>query len=419
MQNVPPAAVVRIDPGAAAASLRESTGSPLASDAAFAVYRLGRSSFHVAVVRQIDGDHVVVAERTEPIGGAEFDGLLLAYLSGRHPDAGVRLWSRIDDPAEATDRQLRALLLDKIARAREQLSERDFTVVNMPAADIKMPLTREELESRIAELVESTADLLEETLAEAGVASEELAGLLMAGGAARTPLAATTLRRRFGVEPVLASPAAKVLAGEAPPAATRELPFVDEDDEEPVRRRGPARTIVVAAALLVVVAAGAAFGSQLGDGSEPEGDALADESAPAATETASTTPAASPQPSESPTGEASESASESPSPDQGAEDPGHSGGDEPTSEEERPTESAPTGTVPDVVGMSTGEAHQAVDGAGFAAVDQTGEERGVFDFSYEDCEIIDQSPEAGATRALSETVSVTFSYTGDASECDV
>jgi hypothetical protein len=419
MQNVPPAAVVRIDPGAAAASLSESTGSPLASDAVFAVYRLGRSSFHVAVVRRIEGDHVVVAERTEPIGGAEFDGLLLAYLSGRHPDAGVRLWSRIDDPAEATDRQLRALLLDKITRAREHLSERDFTVINLPAADIKMPLTREELESRIGELVESTADLLEETLAEAGVAPEELAGLLMAGGAARTPLAATTLRRRFGVEPVLASPAAKVLAGEAPPAATRELPFVDEEDEEPVRRRGPARTIAVAAALLVVVAAGAAFGSQLGDGDAPDDGSLSDESAPAATETAPTSAAASPQPSATPTGEASESASESPSPDPAAEDPGDPDGGETTSEEDRPTESAPTGTVPNVVGMSTTEAHQAVDSAGFAAMDQTGKERGVFDFSHEDCEIIDQAPEPGTVRALSETVSVTFSYAGDASECDV
>jgi hypothetical protein len=416
MHNVPPAASVRIDPGAAAASLSSSTGSVLASGAAFAVYRLGRSSFHAAVVRRVENDFVVAAERAEPIGGAEFDGLLLAYLSGRHPDAGVRLWSRIADPSEAADKQLRALLLEKITQAREQLSERDFTVITLPAADIKMPLRREEFESRVEELVESTADVLEETLAEAGVHPAELAGLLMAGGASRTPLAATTLRRRFGVEPVLAAPHAKVLAAEAAPVATRELPLIDEEAPPP-RRRGQSRAVVVAAALLVVVGAGAAFGSQLGDGDSTEDDVRADGGTTAAT-SAEPTAAATSETSESPVEEASESPSESPTPEaeeQGPEEPV----EEETSEEEPVTESAPTGSVPDLVGLSTAEAHQAVADAGFEGVEQSGEQRGVFDWSYADCEVIEQSPAPGSTRELSESVSVTFSYSGEESECDV
>lgn len=418
MQNVPPAASVRIDPGAAAASLSSSTGSPLASGAAFAVYRLGRSSFHAAVVRRVEGRHVVIAERTEPIGGAEFDGLILAYLSGRHPDAGIRLWDRIADPADASDRQLRAELLDKLTQAREQLSEQDFTVVNLPAADVKLPLTREEFESRVEELVGATVDAMEDALAEAGVHPAELAGLLMAGGAARTPLAAALLRRRFGLEPVLAAPNAKVLAAEAPPVATRELPFVDEE-EAPKRRRGQGRAVVLAAALLVVVGAGAAFGSQLGDGDSTEGDAVADESASAAT-TSEPGTAASPESSETPSEAASASPSASPTPEapaQGPEDPVE---DATSTEEEQPsTESAPIGEVPSVVGLSTAEAHQAVEDAGFAGVAQSGEERGVFDWSYADCEVIEQSPEAGSVQVLSEEVAVTFSYTGEESECDV
>jgi hypothetical protein len=417
MQNVPPAASVRIDPGAAAASLSSSTGVPLASGAAFAVYRLGRSSFNAAVVRRIEGRFVVVAERSEPIGGAEFDGLILAYLSGRHPDAGVRLWSRIADPAEPADRQLRAQLLEKITQAREQLSGSDFTVITLPAADIKMPLTREEFESRVEELVVTTADVMEETLAEAGVHPAELAGLLMAGGASRTPLAAMTLRRRFGLEPVLAAPQAKVLAAEAPPVATRELPFVEEQ-EPPKRRGGQKRAVVVAAALLVVVGAGAAFGSQLGDGESTEDDTAIDESASAAT-TSETSATASPEVSETPS-EASPSPSESPTPEETVEDTEDQGADEDPTEDSQPTtESAPTGSVPDVMGLSTAEAAQAVEQAGFAGVEQSGEERGVFDWSHEDCEVIGQSPEPGTTQALSEEVAVTFSYTGEASECDV
>jgi hypothetical protein len=417
MQNVPPAASVRIDPGAAAASLSSSTGSPLASGAAFAVYRLGRSSFHAAVVRRVEGRCVVVAERTEPIGGAEFDGLILAYLSGRHPDHGARLWSRIANPAEPADRQLKALLLEKITQAREQLSERDFTVITLPSVDIKMPLTRKEFESRVEELVASTVDVMEETLAEAGVHPAELSGLLMAGGAARTPLAATTLRRRFGLEPVLAAPNAKVLAAEAAPVATRELPYVEEE-EAPPRRKGQKRAVVAAAALLLLVGAGAAFGSQLGDGDSTEDDTLPEER-PSAAVTSATESASAPETAAASTEEASATPSASPTPDepdQGPQDPVEEAS---SSEDEPTTERAPTGSVPNVVGMSTAEAHQAVEDAGFAGVDQSGEERGVFDWSHEDCEVIGQSPEAGSVQALSESVSVTFSYSGEASECDV
>lgn len=412
MQNVPPAAVVRIDPGAAAAEFTERTGRPLGPDAAFAVYRLGRSAFQAAVVRRVGHSHVIVAERTAAIGGAEFDDLLLAYLSGRHPDAGVRLWSRIDDPSEPADAKLRALLLEKIAKAREDLSARDFTVLALKAADIKLPLAREELESRIEEMIETTADLLEEALGLSGVAPGALAGVVMAGGASRTPLVASTLRRRFGLEPVAAVGA--VEAVEPPPAATRELPTV----EERTARRGRARTVAIVAALTVVVAAGAAFGSQLGDGEPPEGGAGAAESPSEATGGAAPTSATA-SPSEGGTAAESPEASESPSPEVDAESQAEPTREEATENEEQPTtQSASTGTVPDLVGLSTADARRAVDEAGFADYEQAGESRSIFDFTYEDCEVIAQEPEAGATRPLAETVEVTFSYSGEASECD-
>jgi hypothetical protein len=167
------------------------------------------------------------------------------------------------------------------------------------------------------------------------------------------------------------------------------------------------------------VAAGAAFGSQLGGGDPPEGGAGAAESAPAATgdrEATSVTP--SPSADGTASGE-SATPSESPSPDPVEETPAGPTREETSEEEEaRPTtERAPTGTVPNLVGLLTADARKAVDEAGFADLEQTGEQRGVFDFSYDDCEVIEQSPEAGTTRPLAETVKVTFSYASDASEC--
>ncbi|SDD34712.1 Hsp70 family protein [Glycomyces harbinensis] len=412
---------VRIDPAAAAASLADSTGSPLAPGAAFAVYRLGRSSFRAAVVRRVEDEYVILAERAEPIGGAEFDGLLLAYLSGRHPDAGVRLWARIDDPSDPADQRLRALLLDKVARAREQLSEREFTVITVPAADVKLPVTREELDASIQQLIDTTADLLEEALAEAGVAPQELAGLLLAGGAARTPLAAVALRGRFGVEPVLAAPSAPAV--EEPPTEpipTRELPTMAEETEAPAKRRRPARAVVVTAVVLVLLAAVAAFGTRLGDRGTPTGGEGAGDASAASDAPSSNDLSPSPEPSDA-ASEEGESASGPPSPGSGGEEPDETeqaeSGDE---EDEQPvTEGATTAAVPDMVGMSTAEAQEAVGDAGFAAAEQTGEWRSVLDFSHEDCEVIDQDPAAGEVVPLSSAVAVTFSYSGSESECDV
>jgi beta-lactam-binding protein with PASTA domain len=73
--------------------------------------------------------------------------------------------------------------------------------------------------------------------------------------------------------------------------------------------------------------------------------------------------------------------------------------------------------VPELVGLSTADAREAVDEAGFAGVEETGDERGVFEF-YDQCEVIGQQPEAGATRPLADTVAVTYSYSGDASDCE-
>ncbi|THV28589.1 Hsp70 family protein [Glycomyces paridis] len=403
----------RIDPGAAAAGFAAAGGAELAPGAALAVYRLGRASFHAAVVRRIGDAHLLVAERSLAVGGAEFDALLLAYLSGRHRDADRRFWDRIVGSGEA-DRRLRATLLSKIATAREQLSERDFTVITVPVADLKLSLTREELESRIRELVEESVDLVEEAMAEAGVAPQTLAGVLVAGGASRTPLALATLRSRLPVDPVVAAVPDPLLDVQAP-AATREMPLVDEEGPEAPRRR-LVRPLAVLAALLVLVAAVAAFGSRLGDHEAPtagSGAAVTGPAAGPATSGAVDSP-------ESPGGSGgAEESSGTPSPEVSEEAPADPTKSEPTTEAAPTTESAPTAAVPELVGLSTAEAHEAVADAGFSGVEQSGEWRSVFDLSHDDCEVIEQDPAPGEVVALAETVAVTFSYSGGEDECEV
>lgn len=396
-----------IDPEAAVAQFLEqgfgasSDSRELELDVALAVYRLGRSAFHAAVVRRIGDAHVVVAERTAAVGGAEFDELLLAYLSGRHRDADRRFWDRLDGADEA-DRRLRQTMLVKIARAREQLSGQDFTVITVPAADLKLSLTREDLESSIQDLVEETVDHTAAVLAEAGVAPQSLAGVLVAGGAARTPLALAALQGRLGVAPVAA--AGDVLAGEAD-TDTRELLIQPAPEPEAPPRR-LARPFAVFVSLIVLVGAVAAFGTQLGDHEPPSGSgSLA--TAPAGPETSAAD-------AETDGGTGGEEASPTtPSPESEAVTE-----DEP--EPAAPTTAAattPTAEVPDVVGLSTEEAVAALADAGFADVGLEGERRGFLDFSHDDCEVIAQDPAADSDRPVTAAITVTFSHSGNEEEC--
>lgn len=391
-----------IDPAAAAASF---TGTDLEPGAALAVYRLGRTSFRAAVVRRIDDAYLVVAERSQSIGGDEFDDLLLAYLSGRHRDADRRFWDRLDGTDEA-DQRLRRTLLAKIKRAREQLSGQDFTVITLPVADLKLSLTREELESRLRGVVEETVDLTEEALAEAGVAPQALAGLLIVGGAGRTPLASESLRRRFGVEPVHAAGDVRAVVA---PVETRELP-VQPEPEAP--RRRSARPLAVLVALVVLVGAVAAFGTRLGDHEPPSGSgavATAPGEHPEPTGTA--------EPTETdPGGSGGEESPSSPSPES-EEVPADPTKSEPAGEATT-TSSPRTGSVPDVVGLSTAEAVAAMDEAGFAEVDLEGRRRGFLDFSHDDCEVVEQDPAPGTNLNFTAAVTVTFSHSGDEEGCE-
>ncbi|WP_035697492.1 Hsp70 family protein, partial [Glycomyces tenuis] len=168
----------------AAAVYVEARGHEFEPGTALVVYELGASTCEVGVVRRDrDGRTVLAAHATGDIGGDEFDHLVLAYLSGRHRDTDPEFWDRVMDPSEEV---LRPALLEEIGRARERLSEQ-------PSADIaldglELQLTQQELESCIDELVEQSCELAARVLAAAGVGAEETAGLLLTGGASRTPL---------------------------------------------------------------------------------------------------------------------------------------------------------------------------------------------------------------------------------------
>lgn len=418
MQSVSSSPEAGIDPEAAAARYLEAGGRELDTGAALVVYCLGAETFYVAVLREAGDRWLIAAERTADIGGREFDALLLAYESGRHRDADPEFWDRVDNPEGDEDRELRAALLEEIRRARRRLAEETETVIAIPGAALELSLSRTESDASIRELVEQTVDLVEEVLDDASVAAGDLSGLLLAGDAARAPLVAAELRRRFEAEPVFS----------AGPLPYREAGPGTEADESGASEAGPGgrrvlvRSGVFATALLTLVAAGAAFGTRLGDHESPPSRA---ETSDSASEDVDMSDAigddASRSPSDPDSGQGGGERSPTPeTEDEAADDPASPEADTPpeSESEEPPTEAAQSGPVPDVTGLSAVEAEDELTEAGFTDVEFELERRSIFDFSHDNCEVIEQDPNSGSSHSYGETITVTYSHVSDdGSDC--
>jgi len=402
----------------AAAVYVEARGHELEPGAALVVYALGADACEVAVVRRDEEGHTVLAGRSVGrAGGDEFDDLVLAYLSGRHRDADPEFWDRVTDPAEIS---LRPALLAEIRAARERLSDRASTEIALREAGLELQLTQQELESCIGEVVEQTCELTLAVLAASGVDPGEAAGLLLIGGASRTPLVVARLAERTGLGPVLPDRPEQVAAeGAALVAYAASAPV------EPVPsrlRRNAVRAGVLAAILLAaVVGAGAIFGSEPGADEDEEPVAAETTSAPPsvpASEAPSTPegslgsggaegPAAGEQQSPTPEDEEEESAGTDPTPEEA-----------PTTTGPGREESASMGTVPEVTGMPAQEAKAYLTGAGFTDVDFEAEEDPLFGPWYDDCEVKAQDPEPGSWIELDAPITVTYSH-ADPDACDV
>ncbi|WP_335988692.1 Hsp70 family protein [Glycomyces sp. MUSA5-2] len=397
---------VMAGPEAAAVCYVEGLGRELETGAGLVVCDLGANTFDVTVVvRGEDEFQHRASASTAAVGGREFDQLLFAYLSGRYRDTDPDFWDRVDSPGTAEDEALRAALLAEIRNARELISKRPRAGVPLPVGERDLHLTRDELESCIAELVDQAADLAVAAIAEADTA---VTGLILVGGASRTPLLASVLAARTGLDPVLPAFPEAAAADGARLVALANAP-VAEAQGRPRKKR---RLVVLAAVLVPLVAAGAVYGNQLGDDDRPE--ATASES-PEPTATAASEAPTSPDEEGDTGGTGGQEAPGSPNAVESEAAEEETESDPTTEADEAPT----SGAVPEVTGLTANEAESALNGAGFGEVAREGEQEGLFGPYYDDCEVIGQDPAAGEERAFADTITITYSYSGsDPAVCD-
>jgi molecular chaperone DnaK len=164
---------------------------------------LGGGTFDVSIVT-IEGDvtEVLSSHGNNRLGGDDFDDLLAArlerelrdrhgiQLGEEHRAARARLWWA----AETAKKQLS---FEPYARVREEA----LLVHNGKPLHLDLELSREEYESMILPLVESTLESVSKALGDAAKRASELDAILLVGGSTRTPLVSRLLRERTGLDP--------------------------------------------------------------------------------------------------------------------------------------------------------------------------------------------------------------------------
>jgi Fe-S protein assembly chaperone HscA len=183
--------VVRIVNEPTAASL--AYGLHRLASGVVAVYDLGGGTFDISILRVKDGIFEVLATNGDThLGGDDFDRALALWLV---EDIGARHGVDLAGDAEAMQ-ELR--LAAEAAKVR--LSAEERTTLTLPFADFTYhrTITRSELETQIAPLVERTIGPCRMALADARLRAGDIDEVVLVGGSTRVPLVRRRVTDVFG-----------------------------------------------------------------------------------------------------------------------------------------------------------------------------------------------------------------------------
>ena len=180
--------------------LNEPTAAALAygldkrAQGVFAVYDLGGGTFDVSILRLDQGIFEVLATGGDThLGGDDFDRVVAARL----------LAEGLSPPAPSPSPAVLRGAVAAAQKIRETLTDREAVEaeVELPEGHLlRARLSRAELEALIQPVVDRTTGPCERALRDAGVARVD--GVVLVGGATRTPLVRRLVRRLFGQEPL-------------------------------------------------------------------------------------------------------------------------------------------------------------------------------------------------------------------------
>lgn len=173
------------------------------AEGVYAVYDLGGGTFDLSILKLSRGIFEVMATNGDSaLGGDDFDHRLFCWILDR---------ANIDPPSSEDARRL----LMKAREAKELLTAVDVAPIRLTlssAEEVNLTIDRETFAQLTEHLVRKTLAPMRKVLRDAGLAPEDVKGVVMVGGATRMPHIQRSVAAFFGQEPLTNLDPDKVVA---------------------------------------------------------------------------------------------------------------------------------------------------------------------------------------------------------------
>lgn len=194
------------------------------------VYDLGGGTFDVTIMDINDGDFDVLAtDGNRNLGGFDFDNRIAEYVFEQIKAQGIERDVKTDD-----------LLVAEI-REKAEIAKKSLTTVTQTSImltvdgkHIRIKMTRDEFESRTEDLLNTTKELVEDAMENAGKSWSDIDHLLLIGGSTRMPMVKRMMTSLSGKNPELnVNPDEAVALGAAIQAyvSVNESSDIERDDD--------------------------------------------------------------------------------------------------------------------------------------------------------------------------------------------
>jgi len=163
-----------------------------AAEGVYAIYDLGGGTFDISILRLSQGVFEVLSTGGDSaLGGDDYDRALAEAILVR---SGLSA-----DTAED-----QAVLMAAARACKEALSDQDIAPVEveLSGGEIDLSLNREEFEAATQSLTARTLQAVRKALRDAGLAKEEVKGVVLVGGSTRMPQIKQAVGAFFGQEPL-------------------------------------------------------------------------------------------------------------------------------------------------------------------------------------------------------------------------
>jgi molecular chaperone DnaK len=165
------------------------------------VYDLGGGTFDVTCLKKEGGVfNVKASSGNNTLGGIDFDDRILQKV--------VKRFNKESNSDCKSDPMLMQQLKEQVERAKIEISSRETTLIALPfiggqgkPVHLTYELRREDFSTLINDLVFTTLECTRKTLKEAGLTTEDLDTLILAGGSSRIPLIQSSLEKELSLIP--------------------------------------------------------------------------------------------------------------------------------------------------------------------------------------------------------------------------